>query len=106
MIKNIVIVLGVLTIAFAGYYFYSQKESIVLNTQSNDILLQNMLANTEVFIDRSQELDRINLDTNVLEDSYFRSLRSFSKPLKDTPIGRPNPFAEIGNTPVSTTASE
>ena len=106
MTKNIVIVLGALSIVFAGYYFYSQRESMVLNTQGNDVLLQNMLANTEVFIGRSQELDRINLDTSVFEDSYFRSLRSFSKPLKDTPVGRSNPFAEVSNTSLDTADSQ
>lgn len=88
--------------AFAGYYLYGQRESIVLNTESNDVLLQNMLSNTEIFIVRSQELDRMDLDTAVLEDSYFLSLRSFSKPLKDSPVGRKNPFAETGDTFVGT----
>jgi hypothetical protein len=91
-IKNILVVLVVFSVAFLGYYFYTQQSS----TAANDDVVKNMLANTEVFISRSQELDRIALDMSLFEDTRFKTLRSFTKPVDDKPVGRPDPFAEVG----------
>lgn len=95
-IKNIAIILIILTVAFGGYVFFVQSPSgeegdISVNEQE----LQAMLAQTSVFIERSQELDQMMLDTSILEDARFRSLRTFSKPLREEPIGRPDPFAPV-----------
>ena len=92
--KNIVIILGVLTVDFAGYYFSAQKASI--DTTADDFSLQQMLASTEVFIIRSQELDQMNFDLSVFEDPRFRTLRSFSSPVQEQPVGRTDPFAPAG----------
>jgi hypothetical protein len=91
-VKNILIVLVVFSVAFLGYYFYTQQVS----TAPNDEVVKTMLANTEVFIDRSQELDRIALDMSILEDTRFKTLRSFTRPVSDKPVGRPDPFASVG----------
>jgi hypothetical protein len=91
-VKNILVVLVVFSVAFLGYYFYTQQSS----NAPNDEVVKNMLANTEVFIGRSQELDRISLDMSIFEDARFRTLRSFTKPVDDKPVGRPDPFAAVG----------
>ena len=88
-IKNILIVLVVLSIAFLGYYFYAQQDSTV----QDDSSVTTMLANTEVFIGRSQELDRIGLDMTLFEDKRFTSLQSFTKPVDEKLFGRTDPFA-------------
>lgn len=90
--KNIAIILGVVTIAFAGYYFYTQQGTGDTSDTAN-ASVQQMLSSTEVFIARSQELDQVSLDMSFFEDERFRSLKSFTKPLKDEPVGRSNPFA-------------
>lgn len=91
--KNIVTILGLLTIVFAGYYFYEQNAS--LDTSTDDFALQQMLASTEVFIVRSQELDQMNFDLSVLEDERFKTLRSFTAPVQEQSVGRPDPFAPV-----------
>ncbi len=102
--KNIVTILGVLTVAFAGYYFYAQRSSLEVTT--DDYTLQEMLANTEVFIVRSQELDQMNFDLTVFEDQRFRTLRTFTSPVQEQLVGRPDPFAPAGgNTFISTETS-
>lgn len=90
--KNIAIVLGVVTVAFAGYYFYTQQGTEDTSATAN-ASVQQMLSSTEVFIARSQELDQVSLDMSFFEDERFGSLQSFTKPLKDEPVGRANPFA-------------
>jgi hypothetical protein len=93
--KNISIILIILTIAFGGYYLYVQKSATDLTASpEGQLMVQDMLVRTQVFIERSQELDRIALDLSILEDERFRSLKVFSKPVKEQPVGRPDPFAE------------
>lgn len=92
--KNITVILGILTIAFAGYYFYAQTAT---TDTASDADLQQMLANTAVFIDRSQELDAMSFDTTVFQNERFRTLQTFTSPVESQPIGRSNPFAEAGD---------
>lgn len=94
--KNLVLILGLLIVGFAGYYIYTQQGSSALSFRSNDQVLQNMLSNTQVFIQRRQELEKVELNVSFFEDPRFVGLRSFSKPIQEQPIGRPDPFAEIG----------
>ncbi len=93
--KNIISILGILTATFAGFYLYTQISSN--NTGSEDIVFQQMLANTEIFIARSQELDSMRFDLSVLEDARFRTLQAYTNPVESQPIGRSNPFSEAGN---------
>jgi len=94
IITNLVIVLGVITVAFAGYYVFIQQGESGLGFNSNEQTMQNMLNNTQVFITRRQALDRVDLNTavGIFEDAQFRSLRSFSTPIQERPVGRENPF--------------
>jgi hypothetical protein len=92
--KNIVTILGILTVAFAGYYFYSTQFGSDLEFTTNDEVLQNMLQSTQVFIERRQELEAVQIRDNIsiFTDDRFRSLRAFSEPVTPQPVGRPNPF--------------
>jgi hypothetical protein len=91
-IKNILVVLVVLSVAFLGYYFYAQQVS----TAPNDEVVKSMLASTEAFLGRSQELEQIAFDMSLFEDSRFKTLHSFTKPVSDKPVGRTDPFAAVG----------
>ena len=95
IITNLVIILGFITVAFAGYYIFIQQNDSALNFNSNEQTMQNMLNNTQVFIARRQTLDKVELANAVsfFDDARFRSLRSFSTPILERPIGRENPFS-------------
>jgi hypothetical protein len=105
--KNLLIVLGVITAAFAGYYFLIQDSSIVLRTPASERQLEQMLVQTQEFVSHREVLDSIDLDTTVLQSNEFRNLRSFSPEPGEFPAGRPNPFSVSGperplvDTPVS-----
>jgi len=92
-IKNVAIVLGILTVAFGGYYFYVQYAASDTNSATENKLVQDMLSHTQIFISRSQELDQMPFDLSIFEDKRFRSLQEFTSPVKDQPAGRPDPFA-------------
>ena len=94
-ITNLSIVLGIVTIAFAAYYLYVQKAPTVSDFEVNEQTLQNMLNNTRVFIQHKNTLNAISLNPSFFEDERLLSLRSFSTPVPEQPVGRVNPFAEI-----------
>ena len=95
-IKNIAGSLLLLTVLAGGYYLYAQTGGDPDGAQSMaDEEYQMTLSKTTVFIARSQELSQIMIDTSVLEDERFRSLKSFSRPIKDVPLGRPDPFVPL-----------
>lgn len=93
---NLALVLGLITVAFAGYYMYTQRDGSILSFDSNAQTMDAMLNNTRVFIERRQTLDAIMLDMQFFEDERLLSLRSFSVPVSERPIGRQDPFAETG----------
>ncbi len=96
---NLAVVLGLITVAFAGYYMYTQQASNgALSFDNNQQTMQNMLNNTRVFIQHRQALDNVKMDIEFFEDERFQSLRSFSTPILEQPIGRPDPFAPVDTT--------
>ena len=90
---NLSIVLGLITVAFAGYYLYTQRAASTLEFTATGPTTQNMLQNTRVFIEHRQTLDAIELDIGFFEDPRLLSLQSFTTPIQTQPVGRPDPFA-------------
>ena len=96
--KNLVIILGIATVAFAGYFLYQQQASALLApSTTNDQELEEMLMKTQAFIGRRQALDAVVIDGSILENRVFLSLRTYTKRLEDMPVGRTNPFDPVGS---------
>ncbi len=93
--KNLIIILGLITVAFAGYFMFMQQSATTLSFDTNDEVLQNMLANSQIFIERRQQLQNVTLDTGFFTDPRFTSLRSFDTPIVEQPVGRLDPFATV-----------
>lgn len=92
---NIAIVLGVITIVYAGYYFYTQGAFSSTSFEINEQTKKDMLNRTQVFIEHESVLDNLTLDFSFFEDERLLSLKSYSTPLKTSPIGREDPFASV-----------
>lgn len=96
-LKNLLTILALATVTFIGYYLYTQQSSSVLSSGTDETQLQDMLARTQVFIRHSEELNRIgSINTGLFTDPRFSTLRSFSRPIQESLVGRNDPFAEIG----------
>jgi hypothetical protein len=93
--KNLLIILGLATIAFAGYFMFAQNTSTTLDTGASNQSFETMLLNTQVFIERRQELDAITLDFSIFEDQAFTSLRSYTGDIREVSLSRPDPFADV-----------
>lgn len=89
--KNILVVLAAFTVAFGGYYMYTQNKNSSLSTGGTEVTA-DILLSTQVFIERRVILDAVRLDISLFEDPVFRSYRSFAQPVADEPYGRTNPF--------------
>jgi len=96
--KYIIIALGLATLAYAGYYFLFASGSQTVSFTQNDTVMQNMLANSQLFIDRRQKLEAVQLDTSIFTDERFLSLGPYVAPVQDQLVGRNDPFAPIGST--------
>lgn len=94
-VTNLITVLGVGIVAFAGYYVYSQKIATEAEFIASGQDMENILNETNVFIERSKILSRVDLDISFFEDERLLSLQSFRTPVEDLPVGRHNPFEEI-----------
>jgi hypothetical protein len=91
--KKITIVLVILTLAYAGYYFFIQQDTTAPGL-GGDMSLESF-AKVQKYIERREVLDRVKLDTALFNDPLFRSLVSFSEEEVTQPIGRINPFDEV-----------
>ncbi|XKT74762.1 MAG: hypothetical protein ACJKTH_01595 [Patescibacteria group bacterium UBA2163] len=93
--QNIFIIVALIVIAFIGYTFFFAGED-------NDASLtveQAEEAPTEVgqeLIGLLLELRSIQLDTSLFSDERFQSLQDFGQQIISEPVGRPNPFAPLG----------
>lgn len=92
MIKNIIVICGLIALAAVGYYLFVAQRSASLNGTGLDSSSQ---ANIELnsFLIRLQELETIDLSNSLFSDARFRSLQDNSKTITPAAVGRVNPFA-------------
>ncbi len=92
-LKNLLLVLGLVTVGYVGYYLYSIRTSTTATDSTDDAEFQAMLTRTQLFIQRSQDLNAMQVDLSVLEEDTFNSLQNNSRLLQEVDAGRNNPFA-------------
>lgn len=92
-IKNISTILVAASLAFLGYYLYKQNQNAGLSYGDGSYSTEQMLNNTQVFIERRALLEKVTLNTDIFIDPVFESLKSYRSPEVVVPVGRDNPFA-------------
>ena len=93
-LKNILILLVLLTLAFVGYYVFVQSDSADNLTLNSNIVTEEIESTTKLFSERSETLNQISIDTSVFENKYFRSYKSVTLPIETQPTGNSNPFQQ------------
>ncbi|MBP6881525.1 MAG: hypothetical protein KBC35_02785 [Candidatus Pacebacteria bacterium] len=91
---NLVIILGIATVAFAGYFILKQQEETLPDSVKDQLTLQTMLENTKVFIGHRETLEKVQLDISIFEDDRFTSLESYTTDIESRPVRNANPFVE------------
>lgn len=93
-IKNIAIVLVILTFAFLGYYLFIQQDQTNLSFNNEDVN-QELFVVVQKYIERRSILDKVSLKTEILNDDRLRSAVSYSTDVVEQPVGRENPFDNV-----------
>ena len=93
IIKNIIVIGGLLALAGIGYYLFVIQGSATLNTGNSSGISQAEIE-TQSFLRRLEELQTINLSTAIFQDARFRSLTDFSTTIDRVQAGRNNPFVD------------
>lgn len=92
-LKNTLIILVILTLAFVGYYIFVQKDG---NTDSLSFVSSGISPEVEEraleMIEISNTLKTIKIDTSVFSDERFQSYENISLPIQVQPVGNDNPF--------------
>jgi hypothetical protein len=91
-LTNIIVLIGIVITSVAGYVLFSQ-DLVPLASNADDLQLQQLLASSQLFIERSQTLSEIDMDTSIFQDEVFNSLKSYSPSPNEFQVGRSNPFA-------------
>lgn len=95
--KNITTVLIIILVAALGYYLYLQTSETSSVSGENVHVKPQMIRDTQVFIERRQILERIELDTSIFKNPLFVSYRNFTNPIQSQFEGKDNPFSENSN---------
>ncbi len=115
MNKKLILIIGLVIIAGVGYgIFISSRSPSEDSTSTRQVVGVDGETTTEGVEDVTGEAGRefvtqllaiqsINFNLNFFNDPVFRNLQDFSQVIEKQPIGRPNPFAPIGDfgSPVS-----
>lgn len=87
--KNILVLAGLAAIAYAGYYLFVVNNGATLDSTSGS---EGQALTTE-FLQRLNEIEQIDLSTEVFSDVRFRSFVGFSSGPEPVSAGRNNPFS-------------
>ena len=94
VVTNIIVLLGLATVAFAGFYLYTKKSDTVLKFTTKPSDIQNLVSQTQVFIERDRILRNVKINVSFFSDEKLLSLQSYRTEIIKAPIGRSNPFQE------------
>jgi len=68
---NLIVILGIISIVFGGYFLFSQSTVDPLVSQRSKQQLDQLVASSQLFVQRSRALSAIELDLSILEYSTF-----------------------------------
>ena len=94
--KKIILIIAVLLIALLGYSLLSEpKETETLLVSTNQVTQSQVVGNE--IISALNQIQTLNLSSDIFSDPVFRSLIDRSTPIPDEPVGKSNPFSPIGS---------
>jgi hypothetical protein len=95
LIKKVLIAFVIAIVIVGGYMLFFGGSDDAPLASSAAAADSEAAVESQKFLVRLQELQRIKLDGSVLSDPRFASLVNFTQPIVDEPTGRTNPFAPV-----------
>ena len=94
VIKNTLIVGGLIALAALGYYLFVINDSSVIKVNNEQVSLQAE-AETQDFLRRLNELKTVELSDTLFTNTGFLRLVDYSTPIQPQEVGRENPFSPV-----------
>jgi hypothetical protein len=100
-LKKIILIILIAIILFVVYAVFIKKDPT--NTADGNLITRGGVLSEDARALGNQisqallRLEQIKLDRNIFTNNIYITLVDRSEPIIDEPIGRPNPFAPIGD---------
>lgn len=95
LLKNILFALALAVILWLGYKLFIASDDVSLMPLNAEIVTEAS-RDTQAFLQTLQQLREITLSGQIFTDARFQSLVDYRQAIIAEPVGRPNPFAPIG----------
>jgi hypothetical protein len=106
-LKKIIILILIAIILFVVYAVFIKKDPTDTADGSlitgGSVLSEDARAIGNQISQALMRIEQIKLDKNIFTNVIYKTLVDRSEPIGEEPIGRPNPFAPIGDISVSST---
>ena len=93
LIKNLLFALGLAVIVFVGYKVFFTGGSDVVQVVGGASMAS---IDSQRYLQDLQKVQQIELNTGILNEARFNSLKDLRQDLGTEAVGRTNPFAPIG----------
>lgn len=97
LFKNVLIILTVIVLVAIGYYMLKERGSNSLSLNNADAISDQLLTQTQVFIERRNQLESISFDFEIFNNPNFSSLVSYSGDVPEQVVGKSNIFDTVSN---------
>lgn len=92
MLKNLLILLVLIALGAVGYFmFFNSNDSSIVSSGGTNVSSQAAFQTRE-FKNILNDLNTIDLNSELLRDNKFLQLRDHNQPVTERPYGRSNPF--------------
>lgn len=92
MYQKIILGIGALGLFYLGYVLFFQSNQFALDDEYVNSATENLVAKTQVFIERRAQLDSVSLDGGLFTDERFTSLVSYTTTLSNQTVGKTSIF--------------
>jgi hypothetical protein len=93
MLKNFITVFGLILLLAFGYYLFVLEDQGLRG--GNQAVSTQAAAETQEFLRRLNQLQSVELQTEIFTDPRFTNRIDYSAPVPVLPVGRENPFLPV-----------
>ena len=93
--KNILLIVGLLVVAIAGYFLFMSKDSAPAPLTETQVGAEGQIGQ-EIVIELNRLRALQNINTDIFKNAAFASLKDYTQVVVPQPVGRANPFAPVG----------
>lgn len=93
--KNILLAIALLIVAVVGYFLFMSKDSEPAPLTETQVGAEGPIGQ-EIVIELNRLRTLQNISTDIFKSSAFASLKDYTQVVVPQPVGRPNPFAPVG----------